>query len=68
MKHYNLPKAYAQKAMKQADEELRRQHEKGIFGEGDPNNPIYNNGYNYATGKFVNLFGYDQDEFLAKQY
>ena len=54
--------------MLKVDNELQAQHERGIFNEGDPNHPIYNSGYNYATGKFVNLFGYEKDEFLAKQY
>lgn len=51
-----------------AEKELEAKHELGIFEDGDPNHPKYNNGYNYATGKYVNLFGYDQDEFMAKQY
>jgi hypothetical protein len=68
MKTYTLPKRLAQEAMRQADEELRKEHERGIFSEGDPNHPMYNNGYNYATGKYVSLFGYDQDEFMEKQY
>ena len=68
MKTYDIPKQRAAEAMRQADKELRRQHEKGIFDDGDPNNPKYNGGFNYATGKYVELFGYSQDEFLAKQY
>ena len=51
-----------------AEKELEAKHDLGIFEDGDPNHPKYNNGYNYATGKYVNLFGYDQDEFMAKQY
>jgi len=47
--------------------EIERDNENGIFSEGDPNNPMYNNGYNYCTKEY-NLFGYDQTEFLAKQY
>ena len=46
---------------------IERDHENGIFSEGDPNHPMYDNGYNYATQKY-SLFGYEQDEFLAKQY
>ena len=68
MKTYDLPKHLAKKAMKEADDMIYAEHCKGIFQEGDPNHPKYNNGYNYATGKFVSLFGYDQDEFMAKQY
>ena len=51
-----------------AEKELEEKHETGVFAEGDPNHPMYSNGYNYATGKYVNLFGYNQDEFMAKQY
>ena len=58
----------AAQAMKEADDAIYAQHLRGIFDDGDPNHPKYNNGYNYATGKFVNLFGYSQDELLAKQY
>ena len=58
----------AQQAMQEAEEMIRKQHEKGVFDDGDPNHPKYNNGYNYATGQFVSLFGYSQDELLAKQY
>ena len=65
---YDLPKAKAAQTMREVYTELRKQHAKGIFDDGDPNNPKYNNGYNYATGCFVSLFGYDQAEFMAKQY
>ncbi len=61
-------KRIAKVAMKEADDAIYAQHVRGIFDDGDPNHPKYNNGYNYATGKFVNLFGYSQDELLAKQY
>ena len=61
-------KRIAVRAMKEADEVIYSQHLCGIFDEGDPNHPKYNKGYNYATGKFVNLFGYSQDELIAKQY
>ncbi len=67
MKTYDLPKKLAAQAMREADNELHAKHLRGEFDEGDPNHPKYNGGYNYATGKFV-LFGYEQDEFLAKQY
>lgn len=63
-----LPPHIAQQAMNEAEQELFAKHEKGIFDDGDPNHPKYNNGYNYATGKFVELFGYSQDDLLAKQY
>lgn len=65
---YDLPKKYAAKAMKECNDQLYAQHCKGIFDDGDPNHPKYNNGWNYATGQFVSLFGYNQDEFMAKQY
>lgn len=64
---YNLPKKLAAQAMHEADNELYSKHMRGEFDEGDPSNPQYNGGYNYATGKFVSLFGYEQDEFMAKQ-
>lgn len=66
-KRYDLPKHLASAAMKEADSQLRAKHARGEFDDGDPNNPMYNGGYNYATGKRV-LFGYDQDEFMAKQH
>jgi hypothetical protein len=68
MKTYNLPKKLAKQAMRECDNELRAQHKKGQFDDGDPNHPKFNDGFNYATGKYVNLFGYAQDEFMVKQY
>lgn len=64
---YLLPKHIIEEALRKTDRELHEKHLRGEFDEGDPNHPQYNNGYNYATGKYV-LFGYEQDEFLAKQY
>lgn len=64
---YDLPKHLAKAALREADSDLRKKHESGVFDEGDPNHPMYNGGYNYAAGKYV-LFGVDQDEFMAKQY
>lgn len=58
----------AKQAVEEAYEMLLNQHEKGIFDDCDPNHPKYNNGYNYATGQYVSLFGYSQDELMAKQY
>ena len=66
--NYDLPKKYADKAMKECADLLYAQHCKGIFDDGDPNHPKYNNGINYTTGKPANLFGYDVDEFMAKQH
>ena len=54
--------------MKEVDDYFYNKHLRGEFEDGDPNHPKYNNGYNYATGKYVSLFGYSQDELLAKQY
>ncbi len=68
MKTYDLPKHIAKAAMRKAEDELYAKHMRGEFDDGDPNHPKYNNGYNYATGKFVSLFGYAQDVLLAKQY
>ena len=60
-------KQVAVKALKEVDDLLYAKHLRSEFDDGDPNHPKYNNGYNYATGKFVNLFGYGQDELLKKQ-
>jgi hypothetical protein len=68
MKTYDLPKKLVKQAMRESDNELRALHEKGIFDDGDPNHPKFNDGFNYATGKYVHLFGYSQDELLRKQY
>ena len=65
---YNLPKKLAAQAMIEADNELYSKHLRGEFDEGDPNHPKYNGGFNYATGKYVSLFGYKQDDFMAKQH
>ena len=67
MKTYKSPKRRTDPVLREAYDELYEKHLRGEFDEGDPNHPKYNAGYNYATGKFI-LFGYEQDEFLAKQY
>lgn len=51
----------------EAEKAIERDHENGIFSEGDLNHPMYNGGYNYCTKEYK-LFGYEQNEFLAKQY
>ena len=58
-KTYDLPKKLVKQATRESDNELRAQHEKGIFDDGD---------FNYATGKYVHLFGYSQEELPRKQY
>ena len=58
-----LPARMRKQALQDADRELQLEHCKGIFHDGDPNNPIYNNGINYTQ-----LFGYNTKEFLGKQY
>lgn len=68
MQNYDLPKKYADKAIRESVEQLHKQALAGIFDDGDPNHPMYNDGINYATGLPVNLFGYDTKEFLQKQY
>lgn len=68
MKAYDLPKKLAQQAIREADEALRGDHVRGVFSEGDPNNPMYNNGINYVTGLPISIFGYDALDFMAKQY
>ena len=67
-KYYELPYHLARRCVQEAMDEIRKQHEKGVFDDADPNHPKHNGGYNYATGKYVEIFGYDQDEFMAKQY
>lgn len=66
-KYYEIPAPLAKKAMREADSLIRAAHALGIFADGDPNNPKYNNGINYVTGKPVTLFGYETDMFMAKQ-
>ena len=66
-KTYDLPKKLAAQAMLEADNEIWAKHALGEFDDGDPNHPKYNNYFNYATGKY-SLFGYTEDEFMAKQY
>lgn len=65
-KAFEKTKHYKQ-ALIEAEKSIERDHENGIFSEGDPNYPMYNGSYNYATQEY-NLFGYDQNKFLAKQY
>lgn len=67
-KYYELPKHLILRAMRAADEDIRKKHLAGVFDDGDPNHPKHNNGINYATGKPATLFGYPTDEFLARQY
>ena len=67
-KNYDLPKHLAKKAMAEVEMLLETQHSLGIFDEGDPNHPKYNNGINYKTGKPLTLFGIAVDEFMRKQY
>ena len=67
-KSYDLPKRIASRAMRECEEQIRAQHRAGIFDEGDPNHPKYNNGINYATGQPARLFGYETAAFLARQY
>lgn len=68
MQTYDLPKRLSTQAMREAGEELRAQHARGIFDDGDPNHPKYNNGINYATGKPLSLFGYETNGFMLRQY
>jgi hypothetical protein len=68
MKTYDLPNKYAQQAMRESNMLICTHHKAGIFDDGDPNHPKYNNGINYATGKPLTIFGYDTDKFLRKQY
>lgn len=58
----------AKEGHRQAVNLLEAEHKRGIFDEGDPNHPKYNNGINYATRLPVSLFGYGTQEFLMKQY
>lgn len=63
---FEKTKHYKQ-AFVEAGKSIERDHENGIFSEGNPNHPKYNNNYNYITQEYK-LFGYDQNKFLAKQY
>ena len=54
--------------MREAGEALTAQHKQGIFDDGDPNHPKYNNGINYATGKPASIFGYETESFLKRQH
>ena len=65
---YDLPVRLKREAIAEADKELLEQHRQGIFSEGNPNHPMYNNGWNYALGGPDKLFGYQTAQFLAKQY
>ena len=56
------------RAMREADEDIRAKHRAGIFDDGDPNHPKYNNGINYTTGKPATLFGYETDAFMRRQH
>lgn len=67
-KSYDLPKGIASRAMRECEDQIRAQHRAGIFDDGDPNHPKYNNGVNYATGQPARLFGYETTRFLARQY
>lgn len=68
MKAYDLPPHIARRAMRECDEAIRAQHQRGVFDEGGPNHPKYNNGINYATGKPLTLFGHDTDALMARQH
>ena len=68
MRTYDLPPKLADRAMREADAEILAKHRAGIFDDGDPNHPKYNNGINYATGLPVSLFGYETRAFMARQY
>lgn len=65
---YELPKAMVRDAMRAAEKDLMAKHKRGLFDDGDPNHPKYNNGINYATGLPVTIFGYETSAFMAKQY
>lgn len=68
MKPYDLPANLARRAMREASDDLRAQHAAGIFDEGDPNHPKWNNGINYATGRPATLFGHETRAFMSRQY
>lgn len=68
MKNYDLPKKLAESAIREADSDIRKNHARGIFDDGDPNNPKYNNGINYLTREPLTIFGYETDGFMARQY
>ena len=65
---YELPKGLIRQAMRESGEAIYASHISGVFDEGDPNHPMYNDGINYLTGKPATLFGYETNVFLKKQY
>ena len=65
-KAFEKTKQYKQ-AFIEAEKSIERDHENGIFSEGDPNHPLYNNNYNYASKEYT-LFGYTQKELMGRQY
>jgi len=60
--------AMFRKAGVDAVNELYTKEASGQFDEGNPNHPMYNGGYDYTRNEYVSLFGYQQREFMAKQY
>ena len=64
---YELPKRMRNAAIREANTQIEDAHAFGIFDDGDPNNPKYNNGINYRTGMPVHIFGYAVDMFMDKQ-
>jgi hypothetical protein len=58
---------HCKQALLQAEKDIESSHNLGQFDNGDPNHPMYNNNYNYATGEYK-LFGYEQEDFMSKQY
>lgn len=68
MKTYDLPKNLARDAIHAADSEIRKKHARGIFDDGDPNHPKYNNGINYVNGKPLTIFGYETAGFMERQH
>lgn len=63
LKHYTLPKRIIDQAMREANAAIERDHAAGIFDEGDPNHPKYNNGINYK-----HCMGMPYAELMAKQH
>lgn len=68
MKTYSLPILLTRKVMRETDQLLYNQHCQGIFDDGDPNHPKYNDNINYITGLPDRLFGYDVEQFMKWQY
>lgn len=66
MINYDLPRRLRNDAVTKSQNDIIRENEMGSFSIGDPNHPMYSNGYDYT--KSGTIFGYEEKEFLDRQY